>query len=299
MLQWLDLLFDKLENPLISNNSAIPSPILEFLSSSIEIFEICPPEDEELTCYLTLMLLNEGIMIDPSFIRKICSEKDKDIRRIIHYLQMSTRLNISPIIRDEESFTFTKVDILPSYISYKDDSTEIWESFPIPDSLDAALVACDSMSKVDHRVALPYFSVSLLSNQKDMNFELIQDSCFLFPLLNDDLLCPIQTSTRDLAYHLDINKCIAKILQKEIDCETVFLPFYNFPKWPYMQQRLKDTCNLLFWDCSFQVPRCFITEILPWLSVLLRKSQTAGNEVHSSQKGRTRRSKRYIVETNM
>jgi hypothetical protein len=127
------------------------------------------------------------------------------------------------------------------------------------------------------------------------------DCCFLFPLLLDDLLMSIHTAPRDVANHFDISRSVSNIIGERwkenlvVKVETGSLPFYDFPKWPFIAIQLDNTSNLLFWDGSIQVPRCFITEMLPWLSIMLRHSHLIGErEGYSHKKGRTRRSSRYI-----
>ena len=130
----------------------------------------------------------------------------------------------------------------------------------------------------------------------------LTDCSFLFPLLVDKLLMPIGTASRDVQINLNISKSITDIIEKlynehpVANCETRSLPFHDFPKWPFLERQLKNTSDLLFWDGSIQVPRCFITEMLPWLSILLQHSHLIRErEGYSHQKGRTRRSSRYIL----
>lgn len=107
------------------------------------------------------MLLNEGILADPSFIRKICFEHDNDIRQIILYFQFTTRMHDSLIIKDENYFNLYKIESIPSFSSPKKDSIESWSPCIIPDSLDSALLKLNSISYTDHKINASYFSVSL------------------------------------------------------------------------------------------------------------------------------------------
>jgi hypothetical protein len=127
------------------------------------------------------------------------------------------------------------------------------------------------------------------------------DCCLLFPPLMDDLQMPIHTAPRDVKNHFEISRSVTNIIDERwkenhvVNCEKRSLPFYDFPKWPFIRKQLDNTSNLLFWDGSIQVPRCFITEMLPWLSILLQHSHLIGElGGYSHNKGRTRRSSRYI-----
>lgn len=157
----LIIFYSYIENPLIVNNSAIPSSVLEFISNSVESFQMCRPEEDELTCYLTLMLLNEGRSINPSLIRKICVENKYDIRQIILFLQMLTRMDNPLLIKENDCFNFYQIDYLSSLSLLDKDTSKIWKPNIIPDTLEDTLVAFDAISFADHRIKSSYFSVSI------------------------------------------------------------------------------------------------------------------------------------------
>jgi hypothetical protein len=179
-----------------------------------------------------------------------------------------------------------------------------WKTCGVPENLDTALHICDTISNNDLKIKSSLFMVNILTTkEKDQNIEISQnhksgsDSCFVFPLLTDNQPCHTQTSFRDLQYQVDISDTITDMANKlenekrDSGNEPIMVPYHNFPKWPYMKNRLNDVSNLLFWDSSIQVPHCFITEMLPWLSILLRNARL---DVVNHQIGRTRRSKRYV-----
>ena len=107
------------------------------------------------------MLLNEGISIDPSVIRQICSENSYDIRQIILFLQISTKRKRLSMLQDDECFVFQRIDSLSSLSSFNAESSQVWQQSCIPDSLDDAVAALDIISSCDHRIKYSYFSVRM------------------------------------------------------------------------------------------------------------------------------------------
>ena len=149
----------RIENPFTQSNVSIPPSIMGDLVNSIEIFYIDLPEINELTCYLNLMLLNEGILVEASVIQMICDKFKNDIRKIILFLQVWAK-NYQHLVTtstDNGSFMFYRLDssFFSPYFDVQNDCVENWRPFPMPNILESADYTLNTLSQIDHKYMAP------------------------------------------------------------------------------------------------------------------------------------------------
>lgn len=127
----------------------------------MDILNIDRPNLDELSCYIQLVLLSQGIFTEPKEVRLVCSVFQGDTRAILSHLQAQTQSLAPPIdLLSDETVSFRCAENLLGTIFVP--QATIGDSVPAENDLDFTSRYLEMQSITDYTIPNAYIEVKYI-----------------------------------------------------------------------------------------------------------------------------------------